>query len=195
MLKKTDMVTGVYCGSFNPVHKGHIRIVRKILKQKLADRVLIIPTGNYWYKQDLMDVNARIEMLKVYENENIIIDSVHNGIEYTYELFEKLKEEDPNQEYRLILGADNLVNFRKWQHYEDLLKYGFIIVPRDNLRKREIRKMMKDFNKENYEILDTRNIDISSTYIREHLDDYSLIRNCIDRKVYDILISRDQGTI
>ena len=44
------MKLGIFVGSFNPVHKGHIKIANYILNKKLVDRLLIIPTGNYWDK-------------------------------------------------------------------------------------------------------------------------------------------------
>jgi nicotinate-nucleotide adenylyltransferase len=85
------MRIGVYCGSFNPVHKGHIKIVREVLKKDLADKVLIVPTGNYWDKQNLPPVVHRIKMLRYFENERIMIDDVHNDIQYTYQLFRALR--------------------------------------------------------------------------------------------------------
>ena len=50
------MKIGVYVGSFNPVHKGHIKIVNHLIKNKYVDKVLVIPTGNYWDKNDLLSI-------------------------------------------------------------------------------------------------------------------------------------------
>ena len=60
------MKIGVYVGSFNPVHVGHIKIVNHLLVNYL-DKVIIVPTGNYWNKNNLVDINHRISMLKFYE--------------------------------------------------------------------------------------------------------------------------------
>ncbi|MBQ1505452.1 MAG: nicotinate (nicotinamide) nucleotide adenylyltransferase [Erysipelotrichales bacterium] len=178
------MRIGVYCGSFNPVHKGHIRIVRAVLRQKLADRVLIIPTGNYWDKQDLLPVEDRIRMLRHFENEKIRIDDTHNGIPYTVEVFEALEKEYPEDTLCLIVGGDNLPAFDKWVRYRDLLKYDFIIVPRSPVTPSKVIRYMEQFSKENYAVLKTRNIPISSTAIRENLDDYEKIKDMIDYRVY-----------
>ena len=57
------MKIGIYVGSFNPPHKGHIKIVNHLINNYL-DKVIIIPTGNYWDKLDLVSINDRINMIK-----------------------------------------------------------------------------------------------------------------------------------
>ena len=186
------MRIGIYCGSFNPVHKGHIKIAKACLSQKAVDRVLIIPTGNYWDKQNLMPVANRIEMLKIYENDQIKIDTVHNDIQYTYELFRTLQEENPDDQLCLIIGGDNLPTFDRWKEYRELLEYEFVIIPRDEVNSWAVKRIMKKFGKTNYRILKLRNIPISSTHIRNNLEDYTSLRKELNRKVYDYLISHRQ---
>ena len=182
------MKIGVYCGSFNPVHKGHIKIVNECLDQSLADVVFIIPTGNYWNKNDLMDINKRIDLLRYYEDRRIRIADQYSEYPYTYQIFEKLEEDYPYDQKVLILGADNIIKFDEWREYEYLLKYDFILIKRDDLDCEYIEKRMKELGKDNYQILDIPNIDISSTYIRENLDDYDKIKDLIDEHVYRFLI-------
>ena len=86
------MRVGIYPGSFNPVHKGHIRIVRHLLRKNYVDQVLIVPTGNYWQKQDLLPVKDRIKMLKFFENDKIRIEEEFNELPYTYQLMRELKK-------------------------------------------------------------------------------------------------------
>ena len=178
------MRIGVYCGSFNPVHKGHIRIVRSVLRQKLVDRVLIVATGNYWHKQGLLPTEDRVRMLKHFENEKIRIDETHNDIPYTVDLFKVLKEECPEDTLCLIIGGDNLPAFDQWVRYEELLAYDFVIVPRSPVTPSKVSAYMRKFGKENYAVLKTRNIPISSTFIRENLEDYGKIKDMIDYRVY-----------
>ena len=90
------MNIGVFVGSFNPPHKGHIGIVNYLINKKILDKIIIIPTGNYWDKQDLINIDDRINMLKFYENDKIIIDNKHNNMEYTYLIMNSLKEEYPH---------------------------------------------------------------------------------------------------
>lgn len=182
------MRIGIYCGSFNPVHKGHIKIVNQCLEQSLVDVVFIIPTGNYWYKNDLMDLKKRITMLRFYEDRRIRIADQYSEYQYTCQIFEQLEKDYPNDEPVLILGADNLVKFDEWMNYEYLLKFEFIIIRRNDLDQGYVENRMKELGKKNYRILNIDNIDISSTYIRENLNDYEKVKDLIDLEVYQFLL-------
>ena len=181
------MKIGVYCGSFNPVHKGHIKIARECVKQHLVDKVLIIATGNYWDKSIEISLQDRINMLKLYQSKQIEIEEELNGLQYTYMIFQELKKANPNNEYNLIIGADNLENFEKWKRYKYLLKNGLIIVKRDDMDDEYIHQEMVELKSSNYKILNIEPIDANSTYIRQNLDDYKKIKGMLDKKVYDYL--------
>ena len=183
---------GIYCGSFSPVHKGHIAIAGACIDQDLVDEVRIIATGSYWQKNDLYPLKDRLAMLKMAAKEGIVIDETYNELPYTYMIFERLKEEYPDTVFSLILGADNLPRFNEWRNYEELLAYDFIIISRNRIDKGELKRIMDRLNKDNYTILRLEPIDISSTYIREHLDDYDLIKDMIDKDVYDYLIAMER---
>ena len=181
------MRIGVYCGSFNPVHKGHIKIVRTALRRHLLDKVLIVPTGNYWDKQNLPPVEGRIRMLKYFENDKIIIDETHNDIQYTYQLFRALKEEYPDDQLVLIIGRDNIPTFDRWKCYEELLEYDCIVIPREDIDSEDLDVMMHNYGKTNYTIMDVKNINFSSSIIRENFDDYEKIKDYIDKRVYNYM--------
>ena len=174
---------GVYVGSFNPPHKGHIKIVKHLLNKKIVDKILIIPTNNYWNKTNIIDLNHRINMLNFFKTDNIIINNTLNNLEYTYQVFRELKKD--HNEYSLILGADNIISFSKWKNYEELLNQELIIINRDNL---DIKKYLNELNKKDkYKIINIKNIDISSTYIRENIKNEKLIKNIIDKQVLDYI--------
>ncbi len=177
------MRLGVYVGSFNPVHKGHIKIINYLLNNVL-DKVLVIPTGNYWDKNNLIDIDNRIDMLKMYESDKVIIDNKYNDIKYTYEIMRKLKDEYKDDTLYLVVGADNIVEFDKWMEYRELLTYNLIIINRGDI---DIKKYLLDLNKKDgYLIIDDLDIDISSTYVRECFKnkDYKDIDKYIDKKVF-----------
>ncbi len=177
------MKIGVYVGSFNPPHKGHIKIVKHLLNKKIVDKILIIPTNNYWNKTNIIDLNHRINMLNFFKTNNIIINNTLNNLEYTYQVFRELKKD--NNDYSLILGADNIVTFAKWKNYEELLNQELIIINRNNL---DIKKYLNELNKKDkYKIINIKNIDISSTYIRENIKNEKLIKNIIDKQVLDYI--------
>ena len=181
------MKIGIYVGSFNPPHKGHIKIVNHLINNYL-DKVIIIPTGNYWDKKDLVSINDRIKMLKYYENENIIIETKNNNIEYTYQILEKLSKEYSIDELYLIIGADNIISFDKWKNYQDILKYNLIILNRSNI---DIIKYLYKLNKKDKYIIvnDLPNIDISSTMIRNKIKDSNIknILELIDKDIYEYI--------
>ena len=162
------MKLGVYMGSFNPPHKGHIKVVNYLLEQKLIDKVLIVPTLNYWDKNDLVDIKDRINMLKIFENEHIIIDSTNNKYIYTCDLVNKLKSSYPADELYLIIGADNLKEFHKWKNYQELLKEKIIVMNRDSIN---IIEYVNKLGKNSFIILnDFPSINISSTEIRNNIN-------------------------
>ena len=173
------MRLGVYVGSFNPVHIGHIDVVNYLINKKYVDKVLIVPTLNYWNKFNLIDIHHRINMLKIFENKNIKIDNKNNKYIYTYELLNKLKKEYDDELY-LIMGADNIIEFDKWKNYKEILNYKIIIVNRNNI---DINKYIKKYNSNNFITVDNYEyIDISSTEIRDNLNSKYL-----DKKVRDYI--------
>ena len=92
-----------------------------------------------------------------------------------------MHEEYPEDELYFVIGADSLNRFNQWVNYEELLRYPFVVVERDDI---DISAAMEKLNKQNYLIMrKVRNV--SSTYIREHIDDN--LDGMIDRGVLDIL--------
>ncbi len=174
------MRLGVFCGSFNPVHKGHIKIVNYLINNNYLDKILIVPTLNYWDKQDLIDITHRINMLKNYENDKILIDKTHNHLIYTYELLEELKKIYKKDELFLIIGADNIINFDKWKNYKKILNYPIIIMNRNNINLDLYKN--KYLNNKFIIINDFPFIDISSSEIRDNLNNKYL-----DKKVLDYI--------
>ena len=180
------MKLGVFVGSFNPVHKGHVKIVNYILDNKYVDKVLIIPTGNYWNKTDLINIKDRINMLKCYESEKIIIEQDINNLKYTYEIMNALKNRYKDDELYLVLGADNIIKFNSWKNYKNLIKYKFIIYNRDNIC---VKKYLNDIGKnDGFLILcDAPVLNISSTKIRNNINNKQFINKYLDKFVIDYI--------
>ncbi len=157
------MKLGVYVGSFDPVHEGHYKVCRYLIDNKIVDKVLVIATEDYWNKDVVASLEDRINMLKYYEDDNIIIDTKYNNYKYTYEIFNKL-EEDTSYDLYLIIGSDNFDKFHSWKNVSDILKHKVIVITRgekmDILDDRFI--VINDFNY----------INISSTEIRNGRRDY-----------------------
>lgn len=157
------MKLGIFVGSFNPVHEGHIKVANYLLEKNYVDKVLLLATPNYWNKQDLVEINHRMNMLRFYENKEIVVDDIHNN-KYTYQVLRSLKKDYKNAELYLIIGADNIVNLDKWKNIEEILTNKIIVVNRNNL---DINKYLNKFPKEQFIIISNfPNINISSTEIR-----------------------------
>lgn len=164
------MKLGIFVGSFNPVHEGHIKVVNYLLENKYVDKVLMLATPNYWDKQDLIVLKHRVNMLKFYSKENLIIDDIHNKNPYTYQVLRSIKHDYPNDELYLIIGADNIINLDKWKNIEEILTYKIIVVKRDNI---DIERYLDKFPKEQFIIIPNfPNIEVSSTEIRNGNNKY-----------------------
>lgn len=128
------MKIGVFVGSFDPVHNGHTNVMNYLINKKIVDKVLVIATGNYWNKQNITDLNKRLDMLDLIKKDNIIIDKIHNNLEYTYQILNALKNENKNNEFYLVIGADNANTLHKWKNYDQIIKNGIIVVGRDDIK-------------------------------------------------------------
>ena len=128
------MKIGIYVGSFNPVHKGHIDVVNKLIKNNYVDKIYIIPTLGYWNKNNLAPLNDRINMLKLVCSSNIIVDTINNELKYTYQIMDVYKKMYRSDDIKLIIGLDNLNDFYKWMNYDKILNYGLIVVDRNNIK-------------------------------------------------------------
>ena len=86
-----------------------------------------------------------------------------------------------------MLGADNLVKFMQWKNAQYLLdNYHFVVMNRDEL---SCEELLNNLNKKDYSILHCANFDVSSTYIRDNLNNYELIKDMVDKEVVDILLN------
>lgn len=178
------MKIAVYVGSFNPVHKGHIKVAKTVSK-KLVDKVIIVPTLNYWDKNNLININDRINMLKFYETNNIIINTKNNKYEYTYQVLRNIKKEYKNSEIYLIIGNDILENFLKWKNINEILKYNIIVIKRNNID----LNIYKQYEKYNFIYLEkVSKKEISSTVVRKMiLENNKEVLKYIDLKVYNYI--------
>lgn len=179
------MKIGVYCGSFNPVHNGHLTIINEIIHSGLVDRLLVIITGNYWHKQNLPAMELRKALFPPFSDERVIFDTIHCGMPYTYQILLVLEKENPNDDFVMIIGSDNLPYIPQWSHATYVMNHEFVIITRaDNSRQLADKLPFKS-----YHLLTIENIDnISSTFIREHIDQYDLIKDMIPTQSYEAML-------
>ena len=172
------MKLGLYVGSFNPVHNGHIKVINYLLDNNLVDKVMVLPTPNYWDKQDIIDVKHRVNMLKFFERENVIIDDKHNEYPYTYQVIDSIKEEY-NDEIYLVIGSDNLEKLHLWKNIDKILDNKIIVLRRGDT---PIDEYLKRFDETRFIIVDDfEYLDVCSTDIRNG------IYNNIDDRVVEYI--------
>ena len=183
------MKIGVYVGSFDPVHIGHKFIIDYLLDNNYLDKVIIVPTGNYWNKNNLSLLKHRINMLKYYENDKIIINDKYNNLEYTYQILEQLKKDYKDSILHLIIGADNLAKFHLWKEVDIILKNKVLVLPRNEINSSIYINKFKQ--KDNFVIVDNfKEIDVSSTLIRDKISkkEYKNLEEYLDKNIRDYII-------
>ena len=127
--------TGIFGGSFNPIHKGHIILARQLKKQAALDEVWLMVSPQNPLKQhtDLLADEARMEMArKAVEGEEGIMACDYEmhlpKPSYTWNTLQALSRDYPDREFVLMIGGDNWELFDKWYHAEDIRQHFEIVV-------------------------------------------------------------------
>ena len=160
------MKIGIFGGSFNPPHNMHKKIGLELIEKGYLDKVIYVPTGDKYQKNDLISAKNRFQMLKlmIQDNKNLFVSDyeIKNKLTYTYQTLSYFKKKYPNDEIYFICGSDNLLNFNTWYNYQYILDHYKILVVRRN--NDEIVKILR----KNKNIIDTNisSSNLSSTKIR-----------------------------
>ncbi|MDP1745702.1 MAG: nicotinate (nicotinamide) nucleotide adenylyltransferase [Bacteroidota bacterium] len=124
------MKVGLFFGSFNPIHAGHLVLANYMLEYTDLERIwfVVSPHNPLKKKSTLLDEKQRLQMVDLAIGDNIKLKA--SNIEfnlpqpsYTIVTLTYLKEKYPQHEFVLIMGADNLESFHKWKNYEEILKH------------------------------------------------------------------------
>ena len=184
------MKTAVYSGSFNPLHIGHLAIIRHLTEVAGFDCVYLIVSPKNPLKEGISAAsgrdryNAAVAAVKRHfpsldsapeEYGKVKVDDIELTMSephYTIRTLDALREREPDNSFTLTIGADNLSGFRRWKDYQRILKeYGIAVFPRTGF---DLESLKDDFLKEDpsYRItlLKAEMVDISSTIIREAVE-------------------------
>ena len=161
------MRVGLFFGSFNPIHVGHLMLAQYRVNFADVDEVWLVVSPQNPFKQDveLADTQHRLNMarLAVGDNEKIKISEVELSLpkpSYTIDTLRALEKEYPEIEFSIIMGADNLMGLNRWKEAETLLsRYRIIVYPRPGYEAKEPEGA-------HIEIVDAPQVDISSTQLR-----------------------------
>jgi len=162
---------GLYFGSFNPVHIGHLIIAESILDQEVIDEVWMVvsPLNPFKKKKDILDHNSRLELINkaVKGNEAVKASSIEFDMpmpSYTIDTLRVLDTKYPNRKFSLIMGADNLEHLDKWKESTEIIgSYKIYVYPRLGYY------TSKFDNEKSIVRVDAPIIELSSTSIRNKL--------------------------
>ncbi len=162
------MKVGLFFGSFNPIHYGHLIIGQYMLDQAKMDEVwyVVSPQNPLKKGKDIMEADHRIKMVKlaIKGNDKFKACDVEFDMplpSYTANTLVKLKELHPKIEFQLILGTDNLQHLEKWKDHEEILmNHDILAYFRDGFPGGEFAKNQK------VRVMKGPMLNISATYIR-----------------------------
>ena len=165
------MKIGVFGGTFNPPHLGHVNICREFSRHIGFDRLLIIPTFMPPHKscQELISPESRGEMCRIafseFENAEISMTEIERkGKSYTYDTLCEIKELYPDSEIFFIMGSDMMVTFTQWYRWQDILKLCTLCAAQRD-EGNELTKYLSHFP-EKVIYLPVKPFEVSSTQIR-----------------------------
>ncbi|MFD1629583.1 nicotinate (nicotinamide) nucleotide adenylyltransferase [Pseudopedobacter beijingensis] len=186
------MKIGLFFGSFNPIHTGHLIIANYMANHTSLDKVwfVVSPHNPLKEKKDLIHVYDRLEMVRlgIEKAENIEVSDVELRLpqpSYTIDTLTHLKDLYPEHDFVLIMGSDNLKTLHKWKNYELILRdYEIYVYPRPGYEGSELA------THSSVTLTDTPLMELSSTFIRKAVHDKKDIRFFIPDKVFDFIDSK-----
>lgn len=190
------MKIAVYSGSFNPLHIGHLAIMRHLTQEAGFDWVDLIVSPKNPIKDSISEDSAQeryeaaIEAVVRHPELRVWVDDIELHMpspQYTIRTLDALKEREPENEFTLVIGGDNLAGIRRWRDYKRILTdYGVVVFPRTGFdspalkadletewsteNDRTEEDSMTDCSAESgyrIRLLEAGMVDISSTEIRE----------------------------
>ena len=167
-----EATIGIFGGSFNPIHNGHIALAKAFLEKENLNEVwfMVSPQNPFKVNQQLLADHLRLELVR-----KAIADNPHFRASdyefqlpkpsYTWNTLQHLSHDYPTHRFTLLVGGDNWAAFDRWYHAEDILSnYKIVVYPR---RGQEIDKSTLPTN---VSLLQTPLIDVSSTDVRQRVE-------------------------
>lgn len=191
------MKVGLYFGSFNPIHIGHLIIANTVRGYTGLNQVWFVVSPHNPFKTSkslLSDVDRlRMVELAVEDNFDLRACNVEFGMpkpSYTIDTLVYLMERYPQHEFSLIMGEDNLVHFHKWKNSQQVLEsVGHIYTyPRPYVEEAKIREEIK--NHPNVEMVEAPLLDISATFIRNCIKNDRPIKYLVHDRVEEYIYAR-----
>lgn len=183
---------GIFGGSFNPVHIGHMMIAAYLTQWKFVDRVWLTlsPQNPLKSADSLLPDLKRLDMLRIAcaNSKNIEICDIELSMprpSYTIDTLRLLSKRYPSKRFKLVIGGDNWSVFEQWKDHEDILdNYGVLVYPRPG---KEIPDNMVD----GMDVVHSPSIELSSTFIRQAISKGRDMRYFLPQGVYDYILNNN----
>ena len=194
---------GIIGGTFDPIHYAHLYIAYEAKEQLNLDEVIFMPAGKQPLKADkvVTDSKLRYDMVKAaiesYDKFSVSNYEIQKGgLSFTYETLEYFKNKsDEDMELFFITGADCLETLEKWREVEKIFSLATLVVfPRGVMSKKEMiqtKQEIEEIYNGKIIILDLKELEISSTYIRERVNKNQRIDFFVPSKVTDIIYKNE----
>ncbi len=187
------MKIGLFFGSFNPIHTGHLIIASYMAHHTDLDKVwlMVSPHNPLKKASDLINTYDRLEMAKLATetSDKIEVSDIELKLprpSYTIDTLTYLHEKFSNHEFVLIMGSDNLNSLQKWKNYEILLRdYKIYVYPRPGFENTIFNSHFS------VTVTDTPLIEISSTFIRKSISQKKNVQYFLPDNVLEFIDSKN----
>jgi nicotinate-nucleotide adenylyltransferase len=181
---------GLYFGSFNPIHIGHLAIANFMVEFAGLDEFwfVVTPQNPHKLQANLLNSYDRLELVRlaIADDERFQVSDIEFYLpkpSYTIDTLTWLKERNPNKSFRILLGADNLENFHRWKNYESIIEnFGAIVYPRPGV---DLSKM--DIHKNIVVAEGAPLMEISSSFIRDAIKERKDVRHFVPKAVWEVI--------
>lgn len=176
------MKIGIFGGSFDPIHLGHINAIEEVKYALNLDEVIVVPAFLSPHKRSVsLDVHSRLECVKIalkdYPDVSVSAYEVEQKRQvYTFDTLQYFQSCFPDDEIVLIIGEDQYINFDKWYGYKSILDMFNVVVVNRYHQKIRIEKPFLTINMPIFEV--------SATLIRARMIDNAPFKHLVPPKVY-----------
>ena len=178
---------GLFFGSFNPIHLGHLVLADAMLDEASLDEVwfVVSPQNPFKKQASLAHEFDRIDLVEaaIAEHYQLKASDVEFSMpkpSYTSDTLAYLINKHPDHSFKLIIGEDNLSHFHKWKNYEFILEhFGLLVYPRPKAKKTELADHPQ------VKMVDAPMLDISATYIRDRIKNNKSVKYLVPEIVLD----------
>lgn len=183
------MKIGLFFGSFNPVHIGHLIIANIMAETTDLSKVWMVvsPQNPFKPSKGLLHEFDRFDMVRaaVYDHYKIEASDIEFHLpkpSYTIHTLVHLSEKHPDKQFKVIIGEDNLINFAKWKSHDRILEdYGLYVYPRPDAQPSELK------SHPNVKMVDAPMMDISATFIRKCVRNHQSVRYLVPDAVEEMI--------